>query len=592
MKSPFTPKSMASSLVLQDVQRAHGEVVWLERRGGRGTLVRWTQAAKDLTGDHDVRAQVGYGGGEFALGRGFVVYVAEGRLWRLELDAGLPTPLTPAFGQPASPAISQDGSSVAYVHSDEGIDRILLVPTTGRDLPGVLAEGADFYMQPTWSPDGKRLSWVEWDFPNMPWDGGRLILADYADGSLQALRVVAGNEHTPVFQPLFSLDARYLFFLQNPAELDQLIRFDLASGETRVLWEGVLLEPAWKQGQRSLAFGPGGLYLKVRRDGGESLLRLDPEGGKEQEIATGSYQAFAQLHGDQEGLVFLPSSPLTPSRVVAYDGDKFLILRYAEAERAVKKALSHPYEVHFPGPEGKVFGIYYPPLGDHAKGAVINVHGGPTSHQGLSYNPQAQFLATRGYAYLELNYRGSTGYGRAYREALYGRWGVADVEDAVAAAGWIKRRSNQDRVAIMGGSAGGYTTLMALATYPGVFRAGISLFGVTDLFLLARDTHKFETRYTDHLVGPLPESAATYRARSPLGLAKEIRDPLYVFQGEEDRVVPKNQAEELVRILKVAGMPYRYKLYPGEGHGWRRPETIEDFYQELERFLEAELVFS
>ena len=245
MKNPFTPKSMAASLVLQDVQRAHGEVVWLERRGGRGTLVRWTQAAKDLTGDHDVCAQVGYGGGEFALGRGFVVYVAEGRLWLLELDAGLPTPLTPAFGQPASPVISQDGSSVVYVHSDGEVDRLLLVSTTGHDLPRVLAEGADFYMQPTWSPDGQRLSWVEWDFPNMPWDGGRLVLADYADSTVQASRVVAGNERTPVFQPLFSLDARYLFFLQNPAELDQLIRFDLASGETRILWEGILLEPGW-----------------------------------------------------------------------------------------------------------------------------------------------------------------------------------------------------------------------------------------------------------------------------------------------------------------------------------------------------------
>jgi dipeptidyl aminopeptidase/acylaminoacyl peptidase len=218
---------------------------------------------------------------------------------------------------------------------------------------------------------------------------------------------------------------------------------------------------------------------------------------------------------------------------------------------------------------------------------LVHVHGGPTSHVSSEYSPRAQFFATRGWAYLEVNYRGSTGYGRAYRDRLAGHWGLMDADDTVSGAQHLAARGLVDgeRMAIMGGSAGGYTVLQALIRYPGVFRAGISMYGVTDLFSLATDTHKFEQHYTDSLVGALPGAAAEYRARSPLYAADKIRDAVAIFQGEEDRVVPKDQAESIVAALRRSGVPHEYHLYPGEGHGWRRPETIAGFYASVLRFL-------
>jgi dipeptidyl aminopeptidase/acylaminoacyl peptidase len=286
--------------------------------------------------------------------------------------------------------------------------------------------------------------------------------------------------------------------------------------------------------------------------------------------------------------------------VVTWEDGRFRIHRFASAERIPPEALSFPQPIQWRAPDGTaVHGLYYPPASPEVRGvglppALISIHGGPTSQRVMSYNADAQFFATRGFAYLEVNYRGSTGYGRSYRDALKGKWGLLDVEDAVGGARALAEQGLADpqRQVIIGGSAGGYTVLNALIRHPGFFRAGVCLFGVTNLFTLAAETHKFEAHYLDSLVGPLPEAAERYREWSPIFHADRIRDPVAIFQGEEDRVVPPSQAEAIVEALRRRGVPHFYRLYPGEGHGWRRAETIARFYREVLEFLRQHVLFA
>jgi dipeptidyl aminopeptidase/acylaminoacyl peptidase len=248
---------------------------------------------------------------------------------------------------------------------------------------------------------------------------------------------------------------------------------------------------------------------------------------------------------------------------------------------------------------GTVHGLFYPPQSDTYTSdgkppLLVLVHGGPTGQRGASFDSQAQFFCSRGWGVLQVNYRGSTGYGREYREMLKGNWGVLDVQDSVSGVNFLVNSGMVDasKVVIMGGSAGGFTVLKALEDFPGFFKAGICLYGVANQFTLAADTHKFEERYLESLLGPLPESSELYRERSPIFFADKIKDPIAVFQGEDDKVVPKNQSEEIVTILRRNGVPHEYHVYPGEGHGFRKKETVEAFYKAVDRFLTQYVIFS
>ncbi len=428
---------------------------------------------------------VGYGGGAFTPGKSGVYLVSQNRLW-LYRDGGA-RPLTPAFGELADPQPHPGGDFVAFVHHYEGRDVLALADTAGSSWPRILASGADFYMQPAWSPDGRWLAWVEWDQPNMPWDGGRLMLARFANGELSEVRQLAGGEWTPVFQPLF--DAAGLYWLENPEgeEFDRLVRMDLASGRRQVLFnDAALIDPAWTQAQRVMSIGPGGsLYLRENRMGRAVLWRISDGNSEEVALPEGVFW-LSGLSGDEKGLAMVASGPTLSHRVIFYDGEGWRTVAYgwpAGFDDGVE-----PEQVDFAGADGSEFyGLYYPPQTEEKDPpAVISVHGGPTSQRTLAFDPQPQLFSSNGYAYLELNYRGSTGYGRSYREALYGNWGVVDVADAAAAARFLSEtgRAGGRRIAIIGGSAGGYTTLLALALHPGLFRAGVSFYGVTDLFML------------------------------------------------------------------------------------------------------------
>jgi dipeptidyl aminopeptidase/acylaminoacyl peptidase len=285
--------------------------------------------------------------------------------------------------------------------------------------------------------------------------------------------------------------------------------------------------------------------------------------------------------------------------VISLEDGEVTIHQRSTSEAIPPQDLPTPYEIHWTSSDGEtVYGIYSPPTSSRYEGkglppAIVLIHGGPTSSVNIGYNLEAAFFTSRGYGYLEVNYRGSTGFGRGYREALRGNWGNLDVIDAAGGAQALidQGLADPDRLVIKGGSAGGYTVLNVLIRYPGLFKAGLCSYGVSNLFTLAMDTHKFEERYTDSLVGPLPEAAEKYRKWSPIFHAEKIQDPVAIFQGEEDKVVPQSQSDEIVKALKTNGVPHEYHLYPGEGHGFRKSETRQAYYEAIERFLMQYVIF-
>jgi dipeptidyl aminopeptidase/acylaminoacyl peptidase len=617
--SPVTPRMLAQGLRLSDVAwDSDGQtLVWLEGRSDRGVLVAARlddPAPRDLTSDLSVRALVGYGGGDFTAGHGAVWFVSGGRIYRQPLAGGPARPVTPGYGNAAAPVVSPDGLWLLYVHSYEDTDVVAVVDAEGARWPGQLAQGYDFYMQPRWSRDARRVAWISWDHPNMPWDGTYLWQADI--GLARNLprtgqpRLVAGDEQTAVFQPEFSSDGGTLAYVANPDGWGQIYLHDLTSDTSRQLThgEGERGRPAWAQGQRSYTWLGSDRIVSVRAERGVDRLQvIDVATGATRDVSDdgAGYGSFEQLAGSPDGrlVAAVASGPAQPPRVVTFaldDRGEVRVWARSMGETVPAAAYSTPEPVSWTSFDGEqAHGLFYPPRSQRFHGPglpplIVLVHGGPTGQSTASFHAQTQFFATRGYAVLEVNYRGSTGYGRDYMTKLRGSWGIYDVEDSISGARALAERGLVDPVkrVIMGGSAGGFTVLQTLVLHPGVFTAGICLFGVSNHFTLASDTHKFEARYLDSMLGPLPEAAAIYRERSPIFHADRIRDPIAVFQGTDDKVVPRAQSDEIVASLRGRGVPHEYHVYEGEGHGWRRSDTIESFYQAVDRFLRQYVVFA
>jgi dipeptidyl aminopeptidase/acylaminoacyl peptidase len=639
----FTPQALAASLRLQDVQwDSDGDtLVWLEGRSGLGVLVaqRGADAPRDLTPpDMPVRARVGYGGGDFTAAGGHVYFAGPGgRLYRQPLAAGKARPITPAFGQAAAPRVSPDGRWLAFIHNDEDVDGVAVVDTGGAYWPAKLAYGTDFAMQPAWSPDGTRLAYIAWNHPQMPWDGTelRLLTLNYAPGRLPAAAAdpitLAGDTETAVFQPEFSPDGRWLAYASDASGWWQLYVYDLDSGQHTQLTqaEAEHAVPAWVQGSRTFGWLPDSRALLALRNerGFYSLWRVAVPSGRATRIgALDAYTHLAQIAVSASGTAaLLASSWAVPPRVVSVapedgpppalavsddlPGARVLVSAPDEAVRIHRRAgdeaappeqLAAPEALTWTGHDGEaVHGLYYAPASDRftspgAPPLIVLAHGGPSGQVTAAYSGEAQFFATRGFAVLAVNYRGSTGYGKAYLNKLRGSWGVYDVEDCATGALFLAEsgRADRDKLVIMGGSAGGFTVLQSLVDKPGFYRAGVCLYGVSNQFLLVQDTHKFEARYSDSLLGPLPEAAALYRARSPLLHADKIVDALAVFQGADDNVVPRNQSDLIVESLQARGVPHIYHVYEGEGHGWRKAETITAYYQAVTAFLIQHVVYA
>jgi dipeptidyl aminopeptidase/acylaminoacyl peptidase len=631
--SSISAISMARGIEFNDVAWDEGDIIaWHEMRADQGAVVLKGgdhQAPRDLNSDYSTRAKVGYGGGDFTLGKGFVYFVEaeSGRLYRQGIPYGSPRPVTPGFGKCASPNLSPDGRWLLFVHTYEDQDSLGIIDVAGKSWPRKLVSGDDFYMQPVWHPGGEAIAWIAWDQPNMPWDGtylrmGNLQLKDGDLPILDEVETLAGDESTSIFQPQFSPDGRHLAYASDATGWWQLYIYDLESAGHRQLTSQAADhgEPAWVQGLRVFGFSPEGSEIIFIRNqmGSASLWRVDIQTGEESRISLEEeYTALEQIAvasnldpaGNLQIALLTSGSRITP-RVIKVTlppkapnspvTPQVHILQRGSAEDLSSDTYSPTQPLTWKGMDGEpVHGLFFPPYNPNFEASgvpplIVTIHGGPTSQVRAFFNPRAQYFATRGYAVLEVNYRGSTGYGRPYWQALYGDWGKYDVEDAISGVRHLAEQELVDgsRAVIMGGSAGGFTVLQSLVDHPGFYKAGVCLYGVANQFTMAAETHKFEASYLDMLLGPLPQASDLYRQRSPIFHADQIQDPLIIFQGEEDVVVPRAQSDEIVASLQRRGVPHEYHLYPGEGHGFRKKKTIEHFYHAVERFLKQYVIFA
>jgi dipeptidyl aminopeptidase/acylaminoacyl peptidase len=592
---------------------ADGAVWWAEGRpaeGGRVVLVRGGAdgALADITPEgFNVRTRVHeYGGGAWTLvGDDLVLFVnfADQRLYRQRLGEE-PMPISP---EPESPAgrryadcrVTPDGRTVVCVREAHGEgeaeNQIVSLAIDGSGEPEVLVAGRDFYSFPRISPDGQWLAWTCWDHPNMPWDGTELWVAPLDDPA--DARLVAGGPSESVFQPEWSPEGQ-LHFVSDRDGWWNLYRTGGDGGIEQLTHEEADLgHPQWLFGGSTYTFLEGGGIVCVRTDRGEETLQLlEPGNSRLRDLGLPFTSfGFPSLSVRGSSVSFAAATPTSETAVVIFDtADGALEEVQSSSEESIDPAyVSAPRSIEFATTGGETaYGFYYPPSNADFEAPegelpplIVQSHGGPTSHATPALDREFSFWTSRGFGVVDVNYRGSSGYGRAYRDRLRGAWGVVDTDDCIAAAHHLAATGEADgkRLAIRGGSAGGYATLCALVFHD-EFATGASYYGVADAETLATDTHKFESRYLDSLIGPYPQQKELYYERSPIHFVEQLRAPVILFQGLDDEVVPPSQAETMVAALKQNGVPHAYLAFAGEAHGFRRSET------EI-RCLEAELYF-
>ncbi|MFB4392367.1 MULTISPECIES: prolyl oligopeptidase family serine peptidase [unclassified Pseudomonas] len=556
-------------------------LVWNELRPSDGAcrLWQWQQGqARCLTPDgFSVRSRVyEYGGGNFCLGGDGVVFVNEQdqQLYTQALDGAAPRPLTRHADCRYGDVQWHDGQVLVVEerHAEQVEHRLVAFADGARE---VLAQGADFYAAPTLSRDGARLAWVEWDRPAQPWTHTRLMCRErQAEGGWGAAYCVAGTQES-LQQPCFDAQGR-LYCLSDRNGFWQ------PWGEHDGRWQALPAAAAdhaaapWQLGTSTwLALGPNS-YVASWFEEGFAQLGLRTDDGEIQRFAS-AYSRFRSLAMNDQHLYAIAASPLSPPAVIAIDRRSHAVSVLAGgAELLPSSRISLPQPIHYPSAEGSAHGFFYPAMsGDTPPPLLVFIHGGPTSACYPVLDPRVQYWTQRGFAVVDLNYRGSTGFGRAYRQALHLRWGELDVQDACAVVDYLAERGlvDRDKAFIRGGSAGGYTTLCALA-FRDVFRAGASLYGVSDPLALGRVTHKFEGDYLDWLIGDAHLDAARYRQRTPLLHASHIEVPVIFFQGELDAVVVPEQTRAMLEALQANGLEAEGHFYAGERHGFRNAQNL------------------
>jgi dipeptidyl aminopeptidase/acylaminoacyl peptidase len=622
--TPITSEVVVAQAVkLSELHVDGKDVIWSEGRpaeAGRTALVRRAPGG-ELTelvpeGFNARTAVHEYGGGGWWAREGVVWFCnwSDQRIYRRDpvtgsCEAITPEPDVPRGDRYADGALTPDGTSILCVreHHPRGgrgsIDvRNELVRLAAHEpsVPEVLVSGPDFVSSPRMSQDGRQLCWVEWDHPNMPWDGGRLLFRDLASGEETH---VAGGAQESVSEPQWRPDGS-LTFISDRNGWWNLYRFSEADGvEPLVEVEAEIGIPEWTFGVSRYAFLSDGRIVFARwRDGFDGLALRERDGSaRDLELP---FTMIRNLAPTVDGAVIViagsPTAEADVSQIELPDAGGAPRLQTLKAARDLGELglepgyISAPEAIDFPSADGRTaHGLLYPPTNARYRGPederpllLVHVHGGPTAGARPELNLEVQYLTSRGFAVVDLNYGGSTGYGRAYRERLNGAWGEVDVEDAIAAAEHLADagRVDPERMCVSGGSAGGFTTLACLARTQTPFSAGGDYFGVADLTALAEDTHKFESRYLDRLVGPYPEAREVYRRRSPIHHVEDFSRPLIVLQGLEDEVVPPNQATMIVDALRAKRVPVAYVAFEGEQHGFRQAENIR-------RALDSELSF-
>jgi dipeptidyl aminopeptidase/acylaminoacyl peptidase len=611
--SPITSQVLVQEAVrLSDVRVVGDSVWWSEGRpqeGGRQVLVKAMPGSEPvdvLPAPFSARTSVHeYGGAAYAVHADVVFFsnFADQRLWRLH-PTEPPRPITSKPSRPRATrfgdlVVSEDGQWVVCVrerHFDgrQGVNDLVAVAASGEgdDEPVVLAAGRDFFSAPRLSGDG-RLAWLCWDHPNMPWDGTDLWVAEVTPQMdvRNARRVVGGPEES-ISQPRWSPEG-VLHWVSDRSGWWNLYTQDGRRGEPLAEMRAEFAGPDWIFGQSTYTFLQDGTLVATWRQEGVWKLGV-VTGGRAQPLSL-PFTDFSALQSAGQEVVAVAASHKSAPAVVGIDvasGDTRTI-RASRVSELPEGAISEPEAIVFPTTGGQTaHAFFYRPVLEGFEAPpgerpplIVRSHGGPTGSATSALNPEFQFWTSRGFAVVDVDYGGSAGYGRDYRRRLDGQWGIVDLDDCVNAALHLASQGevDADRMVVRGGSAGGYTTLCAL-TFRDRFAAGASYYGVADLETLAKDTHKFESRYLDRLVGHYPEAHQIYRERSPIHFADRIRVPVILFQGLEDAVVPPSQAEVLVAALRRNGLPFSYVTFEGEQHGFRQASTIR-------RAVEAELWF-
>jgi len=611
-KSPITSDLIVSETMgLEQIALDGSDIYWIESRpaeGGRYVVVRMSLRGEieDMTPALvvNVRTRVHeYGGGAYAvLNRTlFFSNFADQRLYRQDPDSS-PRPITPAGDlRYADGVIDSRRNKMICVCEDhsvpgkEAINSLVAIDLDGSESKKVLAQGYDFYSSPRLSPDGTCLAWLAWNHPNMPWDGTELWIGEFEkDGSLGRAELVAGGLVESIFQPEWSPDG-ILHFVSDRTGWWNLYRWHNGHLVALTEMEAEFAEPQWRFRLSTYSFvSPDHIICAFTQDGIWKLVSLNTTSREIDPFAL-PFTEISDVRACKDYVVFIAGSPTEPISIVKLDirSRETQILRRSSKVAANEGYLSRPEAITYPtGEKLLAHALYYrpqnkdfqAPSGERPPLLVIS-HGGPTGAASCALNLMIQYWTSRGIAVMDVDYGGSSGYGRAYRERLNGKWGIVDVDDCANGAINLAKRGEVDesRLIIRGGSAGGYTTLSAL-TFRRTFKAGASYYGISDLEVLAKETHKFESRYLDRLIGPYPECRELYRERSPIDFPEKLSCPVIFLQGLEDKIVPPNQARMMFDALRTKGIPVALVEFAGEQHGFRRAENIK-------RAMDAELYF-
>ena len=610
-KSPITTDLMLSATIgIGQIALDGQDTYWVEIRiaeGGRSVIVRRTSDGQttDMTSPpFNVRTTVHeYGGGDFTVSDGTIYFsnFADQKLYRL-VPGTEPQPITSTENMRyADGVVDRQRKRLICVREDhtmagrEAVNTLVSLALNGNDDGRVLVSGNDFYASPRLSPDGTHLAWLTWNHPNMPWDGTELWIGEFQpDGTLDHSELVAGGPSESIFQPEWS-PVGVLHFVSERSGWWNLYRWRNGRGEPLCEMAAEFGQPQWVFGMSIYGFvSQDRIICSYVEQGVSHLASLDTATGKLSPIET-PYSTIEALYAAPGHVVFAGGSPTERWSIVGLDLNTSCtqVMRRSSSVTVDAGFRSIPESIEFPTEHGlTAYAFYYPPqncdyvapVGERPP-LIVHSHGGPTGATFNVFSLGIQYWTSRGFAVLDVNYGGSTGYGREYRQRLDGQWGVVDIDDCVNAARYLVERGLADgnRLAITGGSAGGYTTLGAL-TFRDTFKAGASHFGLSDLEAFVMDTHKFESHYLERLVGPYPQRRDLYYERSPIHFTDRLSCPVIFFQGLDDKVVPPSQAELMVEALRKKGLPVAYIAFPGEQHGFRRAENIK-------RTTEAELYF-
>jgi dipeptidyl aminopeptidase/acylaminoacyl peptidase len=610
-KSPITTDLIVSETIgIGQIVLDGQDTYWTESRpseGGRSVIVHRTpdgHTTDALPAPFNARTRVHeYGGGAFTVSNGVIYFsnFTDRLLYRL-MPGSEPQPITTNEDMRyADGVVDRQWNRIICVREDhtvterEAVNTLVSVALDSENDGKVLVSGNDFYSSPQLSPDGLDMAWLTWNHPNMPWDGTELWVGEFQpDGTLGHCELVAGGPSESIFQPQWSPDG-VLHFVSDRSGWWNLYRWHAGRSEQLCPMDAEFGQPQWVFGMSTYGFvSPERIICSYVQQGLSQLASLNTTTGK-LDLISSPYSTIRVLHTAPGRVVFDGGSPNEPSSIVQFDANTshLEVLRRSIEINIDANYLSIPQLIEFPTGDGlTAYAFFYPPRNrdyfapaDELPPLLVMSHGGPTGLSTNAFDLGVQYWTSRGIAVLDVNYGGSTGYGRKYRQRLEGQWGIVDVNDCVNGAHYLVERGLVDgnRLMITGGSAGGYTTLCAL-TFRDTFKAGASHFGVGDLEAFTGDTHKFESRYLERLVGPYPERRDLYRARSPINFTDLLSCPVIFFQGLDDKIVPPSQAELMVETLRTKGVPVAYLPFEGEGHGFRRAENIK-------RALEAELYF-